>query len=94
MDREKIDTLQDLRPPVEHRRPWEHRLARLSTRTQWLLIGLLALLLLGAYWAWWTYGPDERVYSTRTWNYNKRGIAEVQINGMSAGNSIESVKVV
>ena len=46
----------------------------------------LALLMLAAYWAWWTYGPDERVYSTRAYNYNERTVAAFTVNGQQGLN--------
>ena len=64
------------------------RLVCLSTRTQWLVLGLLMILAIGFYWVWHVCGPDERVFSTRTWNYNHRAIAEVRIDGRSGGNAM------
>ncbi len=84
MKNDSMTRLRDIRP-YPKRPSW---LARLSTRTQWIIVGLLMMLLAGAYWAWYEYGPDERVFSTRTWNYNPIGIAEIRINNLSAGNAL------
>ncbi|MEJ8676895.1 hypothetical protein [Chromobacterium amazonense] len=84
MKNDSMTRFRDIRP-YPKRPSW---LARLSTRTQWMIVGLLMMLLAGAYWAWYEYGPDERVFSTRTWNYNQRAIAEVRVDGRSGGNAM------
>lgn len=82
MKNDSMTRLRDIRP-YPKRPSW---LAGLSTRTQWIIVGLLMMLLAGAYWAWYQYGPDERVFSTRAYNYNQRSIAQFRVNGQSGLN--------
>ncbi|WP_199154888.1 hypothetical protein [Chromobacterium sp. ASV23] len=82
MKNDSMTRFRDIRP-YPKRPSW---LARLSTRTQWIIVGLLMMLLAGAYWAWYEYGPDERVFSTRAYNYNSRSIAQFRVNGQSGLN--------